>query len=116
MSYSLLFFNSSQEGVHLGIYEALSVPVIQQPSNKTIMARVYLLIKHPLTDLESLDRDSIPLDRQPSKTYLQCLVKGAIESGIESSYIEWLKSIKHNGKVKEDLEELLELKEVELKS
>ncbi|KAM7358568.1 gamma-glutamylcyclotransferase-like [Cochliomyia hominivorax] len=106
----------NQEGVHLGIYLAKSVPIEQLSNNKTIMARVYLLVKQPSTDLESLDRDSIPFDRQPSKTYLQCLVKGAIESGIDSSYIKWLKSIKHNGQVETNLENLLELKDVELSS
>ncbi|XP_037815953.1 gamma-glutamylcyclotransferase-like [Lucilia sericata] len=106
----------NQEGVHLNIYKPLSVSVRQLSNNKTITARVYLLVKQPVTDLEELERDSIPLDRQPSKTYLQCLVKGAIESGIEEHYIKWLKSIKHNGKVAEQLENDLELKDVELDS
>ncbi|XP_065360179.1 gamma-glutamylcyclotransferase-like [Calliphora vicina] len=106
----------NQEGVHLGIYKALSVPVLQLSNNKTITARVYLLVKQPVTDLEELERDSIPFDRQPSKTYLQCLVKGAIESGIEQPYIDWLKSIKHNGNVEPNMENVLELKNVELDS
>lgn len=92
------------------------MPVLQLSNNKTITARVYLLVKQPVTDLEELQRDSIPFDRQPSKTYLQCLVKGAIESGIEQPYIEWLKSIKHNGNVEQNMENVLELKDVELDS
>lgn len=80
------------------------------------MARVYVLVKQPDTDFQELERESIQFERQPSKTYLQCLVKGAIETGIEQPYIEWLKSIKHNNNVVENWENLLELKEVELNS
>lgn len=105
----------SQEGVHEGIYKAVSVSVAR-PNNTTVSARVYLLVEQPSTDLQELERDSIPLERQPSKTYLQCLVKGAIETGIGQAYIEWLKSIKHNGNVVESLESTLELKNILLNS
>ncbi|TMW50670.1 hypothetical protein DOY81_004238, partial [Sarcophaga bullata] len=89
----------NQEGVHLGIYKNLSVNVKHLSSKETIPARVYVLVKQPPTDLQEFKPENVPFDRQPSKTYLQCLVKGAIETGIDASYIEWLKTIKHNGHV-----------------
>lgn len=85
-------------------------------TNETVPARVYVLVKQPTIDLQELNSENIPFERQPSKTYLQCLVKGAIETGIATSYIEWLKSIKHNGNVVEELEKLLQLENVELSS
>lgn len=85
-------------------------------SKETIPARVYVLVKQPATDLQEFKPENVPFDRQPSKTYLQCLVKGAIETGIGAPYIEWLKAIKHNGHVVEEFEKLLELKNVDLNS
>uniref|UniRef100_A0A0K8UFE0 gamma-glutamylcyclotransferase n=1 Tax=Bactrocera latifrons TaxID=174628 RepID=A0A0K8UFE0_BACLA len=105
-----------QEGVHEGIYYAASLPVML--SNNTVAtARAYLLAdqpKKPLNDFS--DDDKVPLNRQPSKTYLQCLVKGAEETGIVPWYVEWLKSVKHNGHVAPDLEQILDLKDVQLNS
>lgn len=87
-------------------------------SNNTLaIARAYLLAdqpKIPLNDFSSTDK--LPLSRQPSKTYLQCLVKGAAETGIVPWYVEWLKSVKHNGHVAPDLEQILDLKDVQLNS
>lgn len=72
------------------------------------------MVDQPTTDLNTLAAISVPSNRQPSKTYLQCLVKGAIETGIESWYIEWMKNIKHNDNIVEYLEDILELKDVQL--
>lgn len=78
------------------------------------IARIYELVSQPTTNRDSYNDNNIPLDRQPSKTYLQCLVKGAIESGINLEYINWLKAIKHNGNVVKTLELNLDLANIVL--
>jgi len=77
-------------------------------------ARAYLLTKQPESNLYELSRDSVPASRQPSKTYLQCLVKGAIESSIPEEYVRRLRGIKHNGHVNRAMEQKLELQNVAL--
>lgn len=106
--------NSSQEGVHLGIYEPRTVYVKRQNASESTPARAYLLIQQPETNLYELSQESIPASRQPSKTYLQCLVQGAIESSIPEDYVRRLKGIRHNNRVASKLEQALELKEVQL--
>lgn len=106
----------SQEGVHEGMYEAKSVPITLLSTKNEIIARVYLLTDQPDVDFVSMVPDEIPAKRLPSKTYIQCLVKGAIESGLEPSYTEWLRTLKHNGVVKENMSNFLELANIELKS
>ncbi|XP_037722088.1 gamma-glutamylcyclotransferase [Drosophila subpulchrella] len=104
----------NQEGVHLGIYEPRTVYVKLRGGSELTPARAYLLTKQPESNLYELSRDSVPASRQPSKTYLQCLVKGAIESSIPEDYVRRLRGIKHNGHVKRALEEKLELQNVSL--
>ncbi|CAD7005769.1 unnamed protein product [Ceratitis capitata] len=105
-----------QEGVHEGIYYAASLPVML-PNDTLTTARAYLLADQPKTPLNDFpSSDKVPQNRQPSKTYLQCLVKGAQETGIVPWYVEWLKSVKHNGHVAQDLEKILDLKDVKLNS
>uniref|UniRef100_A0A1I8M3K9 gamma-glutamylcyclotransferase n=1 Tax=Musca domestica TaxID=7370 RepID=A0A1I8M3K9_MUSDO len=105
-----------QEGVHEGMYEAKSVPVTLKSNNEVIMSRAYLLTEQPESDFEAMSMQEIPAKRLPSKTYIQCLVKGAVESEIDGEYVEWLKSLKHNGKVAEKMSNYLELANIELKS
>uniref|UniRef100_A0A1A9VMM8 gamma-glutamylcyclotransferase n=1 Tax=Glossina austeni TaxID=7395 RepID=A0A1A9VMM8_GLOAU len=102
-----------QEGVAEGIYRPLSLSIAHRP-NRTTIARVYTLVNEPSTDLKLLQPNDTPFNRQPSKTYLKCLIKGAIETGLASDYINWLKSIKHNGNVVDELENLLDLKDVKI--
>ncbi|EDV41044.1 uncharacterized protein Dana_GF10818 [Drosophila ananassae] len=104
----------NQEGVHLGIYEPRTVYVKRQNASESTPARAYLLIQQPETNLYELSQESIPASRQPSKTYLQCLVQGAIESSIPEDYVRRLKGIRHNNRVASKLEETLDLKEVQL--
>eukprot|EP00099_Drosophila_melanogaster_P021746 NP_649038.1 uncharacterized protein Dmel_CG4306 [Drosophila melanogaster] len=99
----------SQEGVSQGIYEPRTVYVKLHGESESTPARAYLLTKQPESNLYELPKDSIPLSRQPSKTYLQCLVKGAIESSVPEDYVQRLRSIKHNGQVNSYLERKLEL-------
>ncbi|XP_061402492.1 gamma-glutamylcyclotransferase-like [Musca vetustissima] len=105
-----------QEGVHEGMYEAKSVPIVLKSDGKVITSRAYLLTDQPKSDFESMTIDEIPAKRLPSKTYIQCLVKGAIESDIDDEYVEWLKGLKHNGKVAEKMSTFLELQNIVLKS
>uniref|UniRef100_A0A1B0AXV6 gamma-glutamylcyclotransferase n=1 Tax=Glossina palpalis gambiensis TaxID=67801 RepID=A0A1B0AXV6_9MUSC len=102
-----------QEGVPQEIYRPLSLSIAHRP-NRTTVARVYALVNQPSTDFKLMQPDDTPFDRQPSKTYLKCLIKGAIETGLTNDYVNWLKSIKHNGNVVDELENLLDLKDVEI--
>lgn len=102
-----------QEGVNNGVYRAINLP-IKQLNGPILTARVYMLVAQPVGYRDTFDKNSTPFNRQPSKTYLQCLVKGAIESGINVEYINWLKSIKHNGVVVKALESKLDLINIEL--
>ncbi|XP_044249751.1 gamma-glutamylcyclotransferase [Drosophila takahashii] len=104
----------NQEGVHEGIYESRTVYVKPRGESDPVPARAYLLTKQPDTNLYKLSKDSVPASRQPSKTYLQCLVQGAIESSVPEDYVRRLRGIKHNGHVASDLEQKLELQNVAL--
>ncbi|KAH8296256.1 hypothetical protein KR054_003722 [Drosophila jambulina] len=104
----------NQEGVHLGIYRPQTVYVKLRNEAKDTPARAYLLTQQPESNLYELNRDLIPESRQPSKTYLQCLVRGAIESSVPEDYVQRLRSIKHNGHVARKLERQLELQDIEL--
>lgn len=102
----------SQEGVHENIYNSMTLPIYCINTQKNIECRSYHLIKQPSTHLQSLD--DVPHDRQPSKTYLKTLVKGAIETGVPAHYIEFLKSIRHNCNKVDNFEKHLELGDMEL--
>ncbi|XP_059621994.1 gamma-glutamylcyclotransferase-like isoform X1 [Phlebotomus argentipes] len=83
-----------QEGVHRGVYQPLSLP-IETPRGETLICRVYQLVNNP---------DDYPVkngvrieERKPSYSYIQVLINGAIESGLPEYYVEFLKSVEHNG-------------------
>ncbi|KAH8261281.1 hypothetical protein KR044_006551, partial [Drosophila immigrans] len=102
----------NQELVHLGWYKPVSVQV--KHNGTEIPARLYVITNEPVGNVHDMPSSEVPEDRQPSKTYLQVLVKGAIESGIPQEYVTWLKGFKHNNQTVPHLEELLELQAVEL--
>jgi hypothetical protein len=82
-----------QEGVHQNIYFPTEV-CIETLSGSKVICRSYQLCTTP----EALgDGEILPKERQPSKTYLEVIVKGAIESGLPSTYIDELKQIPNNG-------------------
>ncbi|KAH8371768.1 hypothetical protein KR093_008804 [Drosophila rubida] len=104
----------NQERVHLGWYKPVSVHV-RLPNNATeIPARLYVITNEPQGNVHDMPPGEVPADRQPSKTYLQVLVKGAIESGLPEAYVTWLRGFKHNNQTVQQLEELLELQAVTL--
>ncbi|XP_060528658.1 gamma-glutamylcyclotransferase-like isoform X2 [Cylas formicarius] len=41
--------------------------------------------------------ENLPLDFRPSEPYLKTIIKGAEESGLPSDYLDFLKTIPHNG-------------------
>jgi len=98
-----------------GIYIPISVPVHSLTTDSNITCRAYHLTNQPQSELHADGvQENIPLDRQPSKTYLKVLVKGAKETGIPEEYIKWLRGIRHNGKQAPTMEAKLELDQVEL--
>jgi gamma-glutamylcyclotransferase len=86
-----------QEGVHKQVYRPLSVP-IHTPDGEILLCRAYQLVKNPENLPEGAE---VPIDRQPSRTYLEIIQEGAMESGLPECYIEFLKKVKHNGNVVE---------------
>ncbi|XP_062131501.1 gamma-glutamylcyclotransferase-like [Drosophila sulfurigaster albostrigata] len=104
----------NQERVHLGWYKPVSVQVKLQNNVTEIPARLYVITNEPKGNVHDLPPSEVPEDRQPSKTYLQVLVKGAIDSGLPEEYVTWLKGFKHNNQTVQHLEELLELQSVAL--
>ncbi|KAH8355610.1 hypothetical protein KR200_010061, partial [Drosophila serrata] len=105
-----------QESVPQGVYIPISVSVYSLTSDTSITCRAYHLTNQPQSEVHNngAQDNNIPFDRQPSKTYLKVLVKGARESGIPEDYVKWLMGIKHNGKEVPAMEEKLELDQVEL--
>ncbi|CRK94520.1 CLUMA_CG008025, isoform A [Clunio marinus] len=98
-----------QEGVECGIYKPMTVNVLVD--DKEISCRTYKLVDNPTTPMDPSDR---PFERQPSKSYLNVILNGAIETKLPSDYIDFLRSFKHNGNeaINKELLSLLNLKEI----
>ncbi|XP_015110989.1 gamma-glutamylcyclotransferase [Diachasma alloeum] len=82
-----------QEGVDDAIYFPLDVDV-ESAAGETVKCRVYQQCNNPR---EYVHVAELPEERQPSLVYLTTIFKGAEESGIPTPYIDYLKSIRHNG-------------------
>lgn len=75
------------------IYRPINVTV-ETPSGDEVVCRCYEIIK----SVPKLSKDEVfPADRVPSCTYLQTIIEGAMQSKLPNEYVEYLKSIKHNG-------------------
>lgn len=100
-----------QEGVDVSIYKPMTVKVLINDDKEEIECRTYQLVNNPVTILEPEDRTN---ERQPSKTYLNVILNGALESKLPSDYFEFLKRFKHNGKsaIDKELVAKLDLKDV----
>ncbi|KAG4078398.1 hypothetical protein HA402_013108 [Bradysia odoriphaga] len=83
-----------QEGVERNLYKALTKDV-ETPNGERITCRVYQKVTNPE---ETYELEDLPLDRQPSRTYLTCILKGAEESQLPVEYIDKLKRIPHNNR------------------
>lgn len=81
-----------QEGVHINMYRPLEVTV-ETPEGETKTARVYMLCNNPGPLAEDQE-----FTEEPSKTYLNVITYGAIESEMPEEYINWLRGAKHNGR------------------
>lgn len=85
----------SQEAVHLFVYKPL-IKDIETLQGDLISCRVYQQMTDPEDGLPIAD---IPLERQPSHTYLQTIIDGAIESQLPSEYLAFLNRIPDNGNI-----------------
>ncbi|KAI8438719.1 hypothetical protein MSG28_011132 [Choristoneura fumiferana] len=82
-----------QEGVDTNWYFPKTVEISTTEGNKVECRTYQQTINPPVRG----DNDDIPVDRRPSITYLDCIIKGAIECKLPQDYIENLKKIQHNG-------------------
>lgn len=82
-----------QEGVHLFVYKPLTKD-IETLHGDLVSCRVYQQSTNPEDGLPIAD---IPLNRQPSQTYLQTIQDGAIESHLPEEYLAFLNRIPNNG-------------------
>ncbi|KAJ6635519.1 Gamma-glutamylcyclotransferase [Pseudolycoriella hygida] len=83
-----------QEGVDVNFYKVL-MKSIETPNGEELPCRLYQQVRNPT---ESVKFEDIPFDRQPSKTYLKCILDGAVESELPSDYIDSLEKIPNNGR------------------
>ena len=81
-----------QEGVNQNFYKVL-MKQIETPTGEYIECRLYQQVENPV---DLVNFEDIPLERQPSKTYLTVIWQGADESQLPLNYIESLKRIPHN--------------------
>lgn len=72
------------------------------------------MVNQPPSHWNSFTDETIPFNRQPSKTYLKTLIKGALESGLPSDYVAWLRAVKHNSNSVEQFEKYLDLASIEI--
>lgn len=86
-----------QEGVHNDVYIPL-IKEITTPYGERIECRLYQMLNTPTNKIDLTD-PQLPHDRQPSQTYLDVIVKGAIESQLPEKYVTFLKNITHNGQL-----------------
>ncbi|XP_054278294.1 gamma-glutamylcyclotransferase-like [Macrosteles quadrilineatus] len=82
-----------QEGVSVGVYKPIIVQV-EKPSGEVVQCRTYQLVNLPPALSPG---ESRPLERQPSKIYLDTIIEGAEESRLPDDYLKELRNIKHNG-------------------
>lgn len=83
--------------------ENIYVPLIKEiitPDGEKIECRLYKMVKQPTGEVDLSD-ENLPFDRKPSKTYLDTIINGAVESGLPEKYTAFLKGIQHNGKLAE---------------
>lgn len=66
-------------------------PDVQMPDGENVSCRCYMLVNQPVK------RKPLPLDRRPSKSYLQTMLLGAKESNLPSDYCKLLEDIPDNG-------------------
>ncbi|XP_044743554.1 gamma-glutamylcyclotransferase-like [Chrysoperla carnea] len=78
-----------QEGVHENMYFRFDA-TIETPEGNSITCKTYQQTVNPKMLNEG---ESLPLDRRPSELYKNCIIDGAVESGIPNDYVEKLRKI-----------------------
>lgn len=74
------------------------IKVIETPDGEKIECRLYQMVHQPKGTIDLTQKD-IPYERQPSLTYIETIINGAIESQLPEKYVSFLKRITHNGNV-----------------
>ncbi|XP_063823180.1 gamma-glutamylcyclotransferase-like [Ostrinia nubilalis] len=83
-----------QEGVDTSTYFPKMVTVFT-PTESKVECRTYQLTDMPTRRLRD-DNTELPSERRPSITYLDCIIKGAMECKLPDEYIEKLRKVPHN--------------------
>lgn len=79
-----------QEGVEKKIYAPFEANILT-PNGDNVLSRCYMLVNQPDKQIP------LPLDRRPSKAYLETIILGANESGLPLDYLQFLSEILDNG-------------------
>lgn len=79
-----------QEGVSQKMYLPFDANITY--NGKNVLCRSYMLVNQPIKQVP------LPLDRRPSKSYLETMILGANESCLPSEYLKFLNEIPDNGK------------------
>lgn len=87
------FFFDRQEGVDTNWYFPKTVTVTTLDGLKVECRTYQQTVNPPPRE----DIEDIPFDRRPSITYLECIIRGAVECGLPADYITKLKAIPDNG-------------------
>ncbi|XP_013197115.2 gamma-glutamylcyclotransferase-like [Amyelois transitella] len=93
-----------QEGVETNWYFPKTVTIFTEDGKK-VECRTYQQTINPPPRRDDQD---IPIDRRPSMTYMECILKGAKECGLPKEYIKKLERIPHNGQEAPNMKKLLE--------
>lgn len=78
-----------QEGVKEKVYLPFEAN-IETPGGGNVQCRSYMLSDQPIKE------EPLPLNRRPSKAYLETILLGARESGLPLDYLKFLNTIPHN--------------------
>lgn len=88
-----MFFR--QEGVDTNWYFPKQVDVLIFDGSKVNCRTYQQTVNPPLRE----KGEELPEERRPCITYLDCIVRGAIECDLPEYYVEELKKIPNNGNV-----------------
>lgn len=80
-----------QEGVGDKIYLPFEVNILT-PNDKNLLCRSYMLVNQPVKQIP------LPLERRPSKAYIETILLGAKENNLPLEYLKFLDAIPDNGK------------------
>ncbi|XP_047985512.1 gamma-glutamylcyclotransferase-like isoform X2 [Leguminivora glycinivorella] len=85
-----------QEGVDHRSYYATNVTVARSDGYE-IQARTYIQTRNP-AKIQIRPGEYLPYERLPSSTYMKVIILGAMESGLPSAYVNYLKTFPTNNK------------------